>query len=266
MARILLQLLFMFYTFSPQVLAGNALSSKPVPDPCLHRPNIGQRWACQDPALNFPTVACLIRDILTCGKVQQNSCVFYSFGAKGFEARSFAENELGGRGVTFRGALDDDYMTRVVQHPRFGDVGQAKLYAPRLVNSENLNRREIFARKVAQAFASVCSDQAYLMILHYNGTGGGVGIYQSPWEPKNKPARDIKDNVWQKDEFTQLTNNNKINKIWSIDISNSNSKSPDWAKGGGQRVPRNIDAMQLPPLTWPAKTATQQNPAGQAPP
>jgi len=218
------------------------------------------------PALTFPTVACLERDILTCGKVKQNSCVFYSFGALGTHARGFAENELGGNGITFKNALDDRYMAEVIQHPRFGDVAQAEFYGLRLVNSENLNRREIFVRKLAQSFASVCSDQAYLMVLHYNGMGGGVGIYQGPWEPANKPMQDIKDNVWQKDEFPQLTKNNKINKVWSVDVSNNNNKSPDWAKGAGQRVPRNIDAMQLPPRTWPAGTAPQPPPAGQAPP
>lgn len=259
-------MLLTFHTIIPLVLAGNALSNEPAPDACVNRPGIGQRWACQDPALTFPTVACLERDILTCGKVKQNSCVFYSFGALGTHARSFADDVLGGNGITFKNALDDKYMKEVIYHPRFGDVAQNEYFAVRLVNSENLNRREIFVRKVAQAFASVCADQAYLMVLHYNGDGGGVGIYQGPWEPENKPAEDIKDNVWMKDEFTRLTKNNKINKIWSVDVSNNNKQSADWAKGAGAREPRNIDAMQLPPITWPPGTAPQPPPAGQAPP
>jgi hypothetical protein len=204
--------------------------------------------------------------ILTCGKVKQNSCVFYSFGAEGHQARAFADNELGGKGITFKNALDDKYMSTVIHHPRFGDIAQNEYFALRLVNSENLNRREIFIRKLAQAFASVCSDQAYLMVLHYNGMGGGVGIYQGPWERANKPPQDIKDNVWQKDEFPQLTQNNKINRIWSVDVGNNNKKSQDWRKGAGQRVPRNIEAMQLPPKQWPAGTAPQPPLAGQAPP
>lgn len=266
MARTLLQLSFIFYTSVPHILAGNALSSEPFPEKCVNRPGIGQRWACQDPALTFPTVACLERDILTCGKVKQNSCVFYSFGAYGTDARSFAANELGGKGVTFKNALDDGYMDEVIHHPRFGDIGQNEYFAQRLVNSENLNWREILIRMVAQAFASVCSDQAYLMVLHYNGMGGGAGIYQIPWVKENTPARDIKDNVWQKDEFPALTQNNKINKIISVDVSNNNKKSTDWVKGAGQRVPRNIGAMELPPITWPPGTAPQPPLAGQAPP
>ena len=87
--------------------------------------------------------------ILTCGKVKQNSCVFYSFGAEGHQARAFADNELGGKGITFKNALDDKYMSTVIHHPRFGDIAQNEYFALRLVNSENLNRREIFIRKLA---------------------------------------------------------------------------------------------------------------------
>ena len=226
----------------------------------MSRPGIGQRWACQDPALTFPTVACLARDILTCGMVKQKSCVFYSFGAEGSDARSFATNELGGRGVTFKDALGDDYVKDVVNDARFGDIGEKKLFTKLLVNSANLNRANIFVRKLSQAFASVCSDEAYLTILQYKGKGGGIGIYQNPWVRPDKSARGIKDNVWMKDGFPSLTQNNKINRIWSVDISDNNKKSSDWVKGAGQRLPRNIDAVQLPPKEWPAGTGPQPQP------
>lgn len=206
----LLHFLVTVYSIIPYVMAGNTFSSEPSPDKCLNTPNklLNQRWACEDPALTFPTVACLAKDILICGKVQRKSCVFYSFGAQGPDARDFCETGLGGIGITFRNALDDPYIKQVINHPRFGDIGLQKLGAVRQVNDQNLNRQNIFVRKLSQAFASVCYDQAYLMVLKYQGRG--VGIYQEAVEPPNKPTQDIKDNVWQNDEFPQLTQNDKI--------------------------------------------------------
>jgi hypothetical protein len=80
MTRTLVQLLLTLSTLILQTLAGGCQLKEP--DGFEHRPLLGQRWACKDPQLQFPTVACLARDILTCGKVKDNWCVFYSMGAK----------------------------------------------------------------------------------------------------------------------------------------------------------------------------------------
>ena len=269
MVSILLLRLITVHALIPILLAGNVISKNPID--CVNGPGVGQRWACLDPALSFPTVAYLTRDMLTCGRVTQDkSCVFYSVGAKGdAPVDAFAANELGGKGISFKGAMGDDYIKQVANHPRWGDLREQGYYAKRLVNSGNLNRREIWNRKLAQAFASVCSDEAYLLVQRYRGAGGGVGIYQIPKDRDNTPPWDVKDNVWVKDEFPALTMNNKINKIFSVDTSNNNKISLDWVKRAGQRMPRNIDAMQLPPTQWAPGTYPQQGgppPAGQAQP
>ncbi len=104
MTRTLVQLLLTLSTLILQTLAGGCQLKEP--DAFEHRPLLGQRWACEDPQLQFPTVACLARDILTCGKVKDNWCVFYSMGAKGSDAQDYANEDLNGRGVTLHMAFD----------------------------------------------------------------------------------------------------------------------------------------------------------------
>ena len=239
-----------FLIFLHQTLAGNTPSNVnpnilPLKDSvCAHRPSEGQRWACEDPQLTFPTVACLTRDVLTCGNVVGKSCVFYSFGAGGCAARDFAKTLVNGKGVTFHDALDTDYISEVLGVKKFHLIDATR-------NDQNLNRRNIYVRKLAQAFASVCGNtQAFLLVKHYQGQGGGVGVYQTPWDPPTKHPIDIQDNVWLNDEFPSLQNNNKIITVYSVDTSNDNRINPDWTRGldGPPTVPRDVEAIPLPPL------------------
>ena len=223
-----------------QTLAGNCKSK--IPDACKHRPLPGQRWACEDPKLQFPTVACLAKDILTCGKVGKNWCVFYSMGAKGYDALAYANDEytgLNGVGVTFHMAFDDEYIERVIGESRFRIGDNAE-------NAAHLTRANIYVRKLSQAFASVCTGNAFVMVLQRYGKGGGVGAYQTPWAPSTRPVESRQDNVWENDEFPALQLNDKIERVYSVDLSNKNRRTIDWTKGEARKPLRNVEAIPLP--------------------
>lgn len=248
MTRNLLSILITLSGGIHPISAGNT-GSKSL-DACLNRPNplLNQRWACENPQLLFPTVACLTQDILTCGKVTKDkTCVFYSFGAQGSDAANYCSQDLEGVGIRFHEVLDDDYLKKVIGNPKFG-LQQGKMPISLPTNDQNLNRKDIYVRKLAQAFASVCQGEAFLMVLHYQGDGGGIGIYQNPRDPDGTPECDKKDNVWQLDEFPSLTQG-RVRKISSVDISNNCRKEEDWVQGiGGKREPRPADAISLPPI------------------
>lgn len=236
MTRGLLHLFFILSTVILYTYAGGCVSKEP--DACPNRPRRGERWACEDPRLPFPTVAYLTKDILTCGKVGDKSYVFYSFGAKGFDARNYANNDLNGRGVTFHDAVEKDYILKVIGHARFSMTDKTR-------NGMNLNRQNIFVRKLSQAFASICKNDAFLMITKRDGKGSGVRAYQTPWVD-GKPEQDRQDNVWENDEFPALQLNDKINRVYSVDVSNGNAKNVDWTKGQPKKPLRNVEAIQLP--------------------
>lgn len=217
MAHKLLYVILTLTTTFHKTLAGNQVGKAiggscqpktpepPVAGACVGQPQRQQRWACEDPRLQFPTVACLTADILLCGKVKDNWCVFYSFGALGYHARNYAAKDLIGRGITIHGAFDGKYEERVLAQKRFH-------LDDRNPNAQNLVRESIYVRRLSQAFASVCKDKAYLMIDRRDGLGGGgPGIFQAPWFPDNRPGADRQDNVWLNDEMPALQLNDKIN-------------------------------------------------------
>lgn len=70
---------------------------------CNGRLALGQEWACEDFALDFPTVDCLVQDIKTCNVVgkEGTSHVFYSFGTDTESARLNVRDKLNGKGTIF---------------------------------------------------------------------------------------------------------------------------------------------------------------------
>ncbi len=242
MIRTLVHLLLVLTTLMLQTLAGSCQSK--IPDACIHRPLPGQRWACGDPKLQFPTVTCLTKDVLTCGKVKKNWCVFYSMGAVGTDALDYANDDmagLNGVGVTFHMALDDKYIKQVIGQERF------RITDTTSKNAAHLNRQNIYVRKLSQVFASVCTENAFVMVLKRNGKSGGVGAYQTPWVNLAKPVGDRHDNVWENDEFPPLQLNDKIKRVYSVDVSNNNRRTIDWTQGQPKKPLRNVEAIPLPP-------------------
>ena len=161
-------------------------------------------------------------------------------GAKDFDAKNFVNNDLNGRGVTFPDAVEQDYITKVIGQERFRVTDGTR-------NGMRLNRQNIFVRKLSQAFASVCKGNAFLMVAQRNGKGGGVGANQTSWVDPDKPAQNNQDNVWENDEFPALQRNDKIDRVYSVDLSNRNAKTIDWTKGQPKKPLRNVEAIQLPP-------------------
>ncbi len=217
---------------------------KPIPQhedpyPCANRLSPSERWACEEDGLQFPTVECLVQDVITCGNVKDKSCVFYSMGAEGIDARTFAAQDLNGQGVTFHMALDGSYMKRVMDNPVFDIASSAR-------NAGNLSRKDIYIRKLSQALASVCKNDAYLMVLKRNGDGGGVGIHQTPWVHPKMPSRYMKDNVWEDHELPSLQLNDRVPRIYSVDMSNNNERHEDWVRGRDPQTRQLTDPEAIP--------------------
>ncbi len=160
-------------------------------------------------------------------------------GAKGIDARNFVAHDLNGRGVTFHAAVDRNYISDVM-----------RTHLTRTArNAVNMNREDIYIRKLSQAFASVCEGDAYLMVLKRNGQGGGVGVFQTPWVADDKDPSDIRDNVWEDYEFPSLQLNMRVPGIYSVDMSNGNQPTLDWVRGRDPqtRQPADVEAIPLPP-------------------
>lgn len=77
---------------------------------CNARPPKGQKWACEDDGLDFPTVDCLVQDIKTCDLLNKDgaSTIFYSFGVATKEARPKVRDKLDPHGVMFNDGLMSD--------------------------------------------------------------------------------------------------------------------------------------------------------------
>src|SRR5579862_1617378 len=214
------------------------------PDPtltwmsCKNRPAAGQKWACQDPSITFPTVECLLADIKTCGNLGENT-VFYSFGASTTDARSKFRGTLNPIGVMFDDALDEQYWTEVIWDPRFNLADATQV--------NNIDRWHVVAYRLSQAMAKGSTGDAYVVVPQRNGPAGGVGAYQLP--PPN-----IRPNVWRTFEFPVLQQNSNIKRVLSVDVSNNYQATVDWESGnsGQQVLPvTDADSVAVPPLAAP---------------
>lgn len=172
--------------------------------------------------------------------------MFYSFGGKASHAKGYAVNDLSGRGATFHMALDAAYMKRVlgVGTRDFDPFGLRDMTQ----NAFNLNRHDIWVRKLSQAFASVCGGDTFLMVDIYNGKEGGLGIYQNPLPDDDVPLKYRKEQVWRSHEFPTLRHNDRVPKISSVEITNANNAHVDWTRDQNDigAWPNDIDAMPLP--------------------
>ena len=95
--------------------------ARPIPMPqnplssvCRNRLPEGEKWACEDEAIVFPTVECILADMKTCNNIGQNT-VFYSFGVRANDVRINVRDKLSPKGVMFFDALD--VTVRVIVTP-----------------------------------------------------------------------------------------------------------------------------------------------------
>ena len=256
---LLIFLLYLFSIHTTYTLAGQCLSicrdpndcppsaaqpseSPPIWQKCPSRPANGAQWACQASNIDFPTVACLIADMRTCGLIGQGSrsTVFYSFGATSVEARTRFRDTLDPKGVMFNDALDLDYWNWV--------VNVANLHM------DNPVTRAVFVARYAEAMATVCTGEVFFVVKKYNGDGGGQGAYQNPL-PGYRP------NVWRLYEFPTLQRNAAVTKVTSIDLSDNLKHHVDWQPNSkGEELPASgaSDLLVPPPPPGCARRLKRQ--------
>ena len=238
---LLIFLLYLFSIHTTYTLAGQCLSICRDPDDCPPSsarpsdwqncpsgPANGARWACQASNIDFPTVACLIADMRTCGLIGQGgrSTVFYSFGATTVDARTKVRDTLDPKGVLFNDALDEDYWNLVI------NVAKFHLYDDR--------RHAVFVARYAEAMATVSTGEVFLVVKNYNGAGGGQGAYQNPL------PGDTNKNVWRSYEFPTLQRNAAVTQVTSIDLSDNLERHVDWQPNSNREELPASGASDLP--------------------
>ncbi|KAL8726756.1 MAG: hypothetical protein Q9181_005935 [Wetmoreana brouardii] len=181
----------------------------PIWQTCPGGPGNGAQWACQASDIDFPTVACLVADMQTCGLIGAGgrSTVFYSFGATTVEARTKFRDTLNPKGVMFNDALDADYWDNVLNLPKF--------------HMDQSARMTILVARYAEAMATVSTGEVFFVVQKYNGDGGGHGAYQLPTDTTNP-------NVWRAYEFPTLQRNPAVTRVTSVDLSNNQNQHVDW--------------------------------------
>jgi len=137
-------------------------SRGPAPGPtwagCNGRPAPGHQWACEESALDFPTVDCLVQDIKTCNVVgkEGTSHVFYSFGTDTESARLNVRDKLNGKGTMFNHGLMSDgpksggWAEKVLYNPRF-DIGDPTRVVDPSKNSYRMARNNILVARYSEA-------------------------------------------------------------------------------------------------------------------
>ena len=108
----------------------------------------------------------------------------------------------------FNDALDEDYWNTVLNVQRF--------------RLDLASRTAVLVARYGEAMAQVSSGEAFIVVLHYNGQGGGEGAYQQPLAGNNDP------NVWSLYEFPTLQRNPAITRVTSVDLSNNLNQHVDW--------------------------------------
>lgn len=209
----------------------------PIWQTCPSGPASGAKWACQASDIDFPTVACLVTDMKTCGLIGAGarSTVFYSFGATTVLARTKFRDTLNPKGVMFNDALDEGYWNTVINVPNF--------------HMDQAARTTVFTARYAEAMATVSTGEVFFVVAKYNGDGGGQGAYQMP--------TDSGTNVWRAYEFPTLQRNSAVTKVTSVDLSNDQNKHVDWQPNNGDEELPASGASDLvvppPPPGCPAK-------------
>ncbi|KAI0196348.1 hypothetical protein F4808DRAFT_452731 [Astrocystis sublimbata] len=229
-------------SFIPGVLAGGCLSALRDPDADPAIPNSDKwdecrnpvppgGWACTKKNLAFPNVDCIIADLKACGNIGTGPTVFYSMGARTFQARQGLRDQLDPKGVMFNDALGFQWWENLNKKRRdFNLVGQPE-------------RQGYLRNLFAIAMAQVSSGEVFLATasrISKADPPGEPGIFQNPKELPN---------IWREFELPTLQRNPAITAITHVDIENNYQKTTDWRRGDSNIFPLpNIDTNNPPSL------------------
>lgn len=189
--------------------AAQPSETPPIWQTCPSGPANGAQWACQASDIDFPTVACLVADMKTCGLIGAGgrNTVFYSFGAPTAQARTKFRDTLSPKGVMFNDALDADYWNKVVNLTRF--------------HMDQSTRKPVLVARYAEAMATASTGEVFVVVQKYNGDRGGKGAYQLPTDTTNP-------NMWRAYVFPTLQRNSAVTSVTSVDLSDNLNRHVDW--------------------------------------
>jgi hypothetical protein len=210
-----------------QALAGCIPSKEkacPAPaNPWLNKcpKGIPKTWACLDPKIKFPTVDCIVADLKTCGTLDANPVLLYSFSATTVEVRTKVRDVLNPRPVMFNDALPDDWHNKIKVVKRFG-LQQGKIADP------NVNKRnDAFVNRFSAALTKAAKGEVILVTKNRNSDFGGSGAYSMP-NPKT-----AKENVWRTYEFPLAQRNPAVTRVVTYALTeNSLNKVVDFEPQG----------------------------------
>ncbi|KIW70656.1 hypothetical protein PV04_02901 [Phialophora macrospora] len=258
MARLLALLAIWLGTYALSATAGNCFSdqsSGPIASPegkrappkkCIGGPPTGGLWACEDPSIDFPTVECLMADMLTCGIITNRApSVFYSFHIEGGEVISALRDRITPTGNTYNDEWDPQYWQRVTRDRK--SIFRLDINA----------RLQVFIARSAEAYARLASGDVFVYVPHLvcpkEPNNGLLGSFQTsilkPGNPNPGPS------IFQTFELPALQRNPAVTRIISIDINNNDQQHVDWENGESPPGPNNplmpassASAIVVPPV------------------
>ncbi|KAJ8123626.1 hypothetical protein ONZ43_g473 [Nemania bipapillata] len=221
--------------------AGGCLSSIRDPDSdsdtpdndvwvnCLN-PEPEGGWACTQPGLSFPNLECIKADIMSCGVLGRGPTVFYSMGARTFQARQGLRDKLTPPGVMFNDVLGSQWWEPVMARLDF--------------HLEQQDRQDYFRNLFAIAMAQLSFGEVYLATksrISEANPPGDPGIFQNPLTLPN---------IWRQMELPNLMRNPAITSITHVAIDNNYQQTVDWRQGDDpNRFPLpDIDPNNPPPV------------------
>ncbi|KAF1953008.1 hypothetical protein CC80DRAFT_494907 [Byssothecium circinans] len=199
------------------------LAPVPVPAPApAPRPNekwldkcpkgMPKAWACLDPKIKFPTVDCIVADIKTCGTLDANPVLLYSFGAATVNVRTKVRDVLNPRPAMWNNVLPNDWHVKMAKTERFALV-QGKLPDPGADK-----RAEAFRNRFSAALTQAAKGEVILVTLDRNSQHGGSGAYSIP------PPESTEPNVWRLYEFPMAQRNKDVTRVVSYALSDPELK------------------------------------------
>lgn len=223
--------------------------------PCRNTPTPPRQWACQDSRLQFPTVECIKKDMLTCGLVNESDPLFASFGASHRDLITFSSKVRHTQFVSFYNMMGPDWCAAVLPNPKY-------------TMKDGSPRELLFNIRLGQAFASVCRGNAFLIIpslvgladivpaLRDEGFGRpfGKGAFRYPYKAEVSHMGFKRYNIWRDFEFPALQRNEIVRLLVSVVSELNFQPHLDWFRG--DKTPLlpfvDADALPVPPVddTW----------------
>lgn len=219
--------------FSDQFWGVQRMPVKPFPPGkiCPGKPPKGERWACEDPSINFPTVDCLIADIKTCGIISNgHPTILFSFGVGQGNIKK-VRDQYNPLGNVYDDMLDNAYWASVMDK-KTGSRGE-------VFRLDIRERLLVFLARSGEAIGAVASGDVLVYIGKRDGHGG-LGAFQQD-DPE---IRRDGPNIFRTYELPALQRNSAVTSIISVDISNNAQHTVDWENG--QSAP-NLNNPLLPP-------------------